>query len=540
MKLWYVPAIAAACFLTAAPSRSFAQANSNEIAWSLKYDPKTLDPAKVDDQASETVRYFTGGVLLRVNRHTQQFEPALAASWNISPDGKLVTFKLRSGLKFSDGSPLTSRDVVATLQRVLLPATAAPVAEEFVTPAGVTVDAPDASTVRVHLPKRVTNVGKVFDEIAIEPANKPSEGRVTAGPFVIADYKRGESLLLKRNPYYWKHDASGAALPYLASMRLDILANREQDELRFVRGQYQVLDSVPADTFDQLAKRASGSVHDLGASLNTEQLWFNQAPASPIPAWEKKWFTSRAFRNAVSLAIKREDLARIAYSGHATPANGFVSPANALWYNKQLKPAHTDVNAALQLLAKEGFRKTPAGLVDAEGHPVKFSLLTNAGNRSREKMASLVQQDLSALGMQVNVVTLDFPALIERLMHSQNYEAAMLGLSNVEPDPSSMMNVWMSSSPNHQWNPAEKTPATEWEAEIDKQMQLQAEAGDAKVRKAAVDRVQQIVADQQPFIYLVYPNMLCAASSALSGVEFSVLQPDVLSNIDFIRWKASR
>jgi len=133
-------------------------------------------------------------------------------------------------------------------------------------------------------------------------------------------------------------------------------------------------------------------------------------------------------------------------------------------------------------------------------------------------------------------VTLDFPALIERLMHTQNYEAAMLGLSNVEPDPSSMMNVWLSSSPNHQWNPSEKTPATEWEAEIDKLMQLQAVTADDKERKRAVDRVQQIVADEQPFIYLVYPNMLYGVAPGLSGVELSVLQPGVVSNIDRMKW----
>jgi peptide/nickel transport system substrate-binding protein len=155
-------------------------------------------------------------------------------------------------------------------------------------------------------------------------------------------------------------------------------------------------------------------------------------------------------------------------------------------------------------------------------------------------MAYLIQQDLAVLGIQVNVVTLDFPALIERLMHTQSYEAALLGLSNVDPDPSSMMNVWLSSSPNHQWNPSEKKPATDWEAEIDDLMLLQASTPIEKERKRATDRIQQIVFDQQPFIYLVYPNMLYAVSSSLSGVELSVLQPGVVSNIDMIRWKEAK
>jgi peptide/nickel transport system substrate-binding protein len=98
-----------------------------------------------------------------------------------------------------------------------------------------------------------------------------------------------------------------------------------------------------------------------------------------------------------------------------------------------------------------------------------------------------------------------------------------------------MMNEWLSSSPNHQWNPSEKTPATAWEAEIDREMQLQASSRSQSVRKLAVDRVQQIVADQQPFIYLVYPNVLQAISPQLRGVQPSILSPGPVYNIDFIR-----
>jgi peptide/nickel transport system substrate-binding protein len=508
---------------------------AQEILWSLKYDPRTFDPALVDDQASEMVRFLTGGVLLRLNRVTQQVEPSLASSWTISPDGKLITFHLRDHLRFSDGSPLTSSDVVSTLHRVLDSAAHAPVAEEFVDAKSVTVDAPDALTARVHLPQRIVGIGKVFDEIAIEPANHPSQGRVTAGSFFVADYKRGESILLQRNPYYWRRDAKGSQLPYLATVKLDILANRDQDELRFVRGQYQLIESVPAENFSVLAQKAPRAVHDLGPSLNTEQMWFNQSPAAPIPSFEKAWFASRAFRSAISLAIRRSDLARIAYDGHATPANGFVSPANKIWYNQSLPAVHEDTNAALALFVKEGFRKNGATLVDRDGHPVTFSLLTNAGNHAREKMASLIQQDLAAIGITVNVVMLDFPALIDRLMHTQNYEAALLGLSNVEPDPSSMMNVWLSSSPNHQWNPSEKTPATPWEAEIDRLMNAQAAAASDAERKRSVDRVQQIIFEEQPFIYLVYPNALYAVSPSLSNVQLTVLQPGIVSNIDFIK-----
>ena len=528
------------CFVGTSVTTRAQESHPGEIAWALNYDPKTLDPAKVDDQASELVRYLTAGVLVRLNRSTMALEPELADSWTISPDGKLFTVRLRPNLRFSDGSPLTAGDVVNTFQRVLSPATAAPVAEEFVEPSKVTLDAPDNLTVRLHLPVRLVSAATILDEIAIEPAGRPTEARVSAGPFAIAEYHHGEYLRLRRNPYFWRHDGGGTALPYLTSVRLDILANRETEELRFLRGQYALLDNVAPESFGAISRRLPGAARDLGASLNTEQMWFNQSPRSPLPAFEKQWFASRAFRAAVSGALRRQDLARIAFDGHATPANGFISPANVQWYNHSLAPVHEDPKAALDLLASDGFVKRGAQLFDREGHPVKFSLVTNAGNHARERMAALIQQDLAGVGMQVNIVTLDFPALIDRLMHTGDYEAALLGLSNVQPDPSSMMNLWLSDSPNHQWNPSEKTPATAWEAEIDRAMRRQAEATDFHVRKAAVDRVQTLVAAQLPFIYLVYPNTLCAVSPALDGVQYSVLQPNVVSGIDTIRVKGGR
>jgi peptide/nickel transport system substrate-binding protein len=510
-----------------------------EIAWAIHYDPKTFDPAKVDEQASELVRYLTGGVLFRLNRQTQEPEPQLAESFRVSDQGRLIAVRLREGLRFSDGSSLTSADVAWSLRRVLAPSTGAVVAEEFLSPREVVVDTPDKLTLRLHLPKPVIGIAKIFDEIAIEPANRPSEGRVTSGPFTVTGYKQGQYVRLSRNPHYWRRDNAGGPLPYATGIRLDILNSREQEISLFLRGEYDLIDGLSPDYYAILAQKSPRSVRDLGASLNTEQLWFNQSSRAALPEFEIAWFRNKTLRVAVSEAIHRADLARIAYSGHATPAFSFISPANTLWHNNNLKYPHENTADAVRMLAEAGFHRSGTQLYDSSGHPVKFSILTNSGNAARQKMAVLIQQDLAAIGMQVTIVALDFPALIERLLHKQDYEACLLGLSDVDADPSSMMNLWISSSPNHQWNPSETTPATEWEAEIDKQMNLQASSSSQRIRKLAVDRVQQIVADQQPFIYLVYPNALQAISPQLEGVQPAILSPGPVSNIDAIRREQS-
>jgi peptide/nickel transport system substrate-binding protein len=225
-------------------------------------------------------------------------------------------------------------------------------------------------------------------------------------------------------------------------------------------------------------------------------------------------------------------MARIAFRGHARPAIGPVSPANKFWFNAKLQPHPFDQKAALQLLTQDGFHLTDGALRDHEGHPVEFSIITNAGNKYRERMATMIQQDLAGIGVKVNVVTLDFPSLIERITSSFNYEACLLGLVNDELDPNAQMNIWLSSSDTHQWNPSQKTPATAWEAEIDKLMRAQAATLDPKKRKEAYDRVQEIAWQQEPFIYLVNKNALSAVSSSLHNAHPVVLRPQVYWNID--------
>ena len=310
--------------------------------------------------------------------------------------------------------------------------------------------------------------------------------------------------------------------------------------MKFSRGEIHLINTMDADYFDRLSTSSPAMVHDAGASLDSEQMWFNQVSTAPIPAYKMQWFISRNFRRAISSAINRDDLCRVAYNGHAHPAVGPVSPANRFWFNSHLQPVRFDQQAALQLLRQDGFQLAAGKLLDRDGHAVEFSIVTNAGNRTRERMATMVQQDLSALGITVHVVTLDFPSLIQRITQDFNYEAALLGLVNVELDPNEQMNVWLSSSETHQWNPKERTPATPWEAEIDRLMRAQASAMDDDARKKSFDRVQEIVADQVPFIYLVNKNALTAVSPSLENAKPVVLRPQTYWNIEYLKLAVER
>jgi peptide/nickel transport system substrate-binding protein len=480
---------------------------AGELRFALHDEPKTTDPLMMADESAEAIRYLTEGVLIRVNRLTQKPEPELATSWKVSKDSTKITFQLRQDVK-----SFTSEDVVKTFRRLLDPALHSPVADTFKTDKGtVKISAQGPFTVIAEFPAPTASIEIIFDQVAIGSG---------LGPFLVAERKSGVSILLKRNAAYWKRP-----LPVVDTIRIDIEQNRDLELLRFQRGELHLIDKLTPDLYERLAAEAPGTAVDAGPTLDSEFLWFNQAQRAPIAEHTKEWFRSTAFRHAISQGIQRADLCRVVYRGHATPAAGLVAPSNKLWFKQGLSPAAFDPASAAKLLADDGFRLQNGVLRDRGGHAVEFSLVTNAGSKTRVRMAAMIQEDLGKLGIKINIVTLDFPSLIERMTRTLNYEACLLGLVNVDADPSELMNVLLSSASNHPWNPSQKTPETAWEAEIDRLMLAQAATADYRARKKSFDRVQEIMREQEPVVYLLNPNSLSAVSKQVTGVKPTAFFP---------------
>jgi peptide/nickel transport system substrate-binding protein len=522
-------AVAAFC-LAALTGGALAQ---GQLRFCLRSEPKTFDPLKVEDDASMAIRYLTGGVLVRLNRQTQAVEPGLATSWKISKDSRQITFKLHSGVSFSDGTPFSAEDVAYTVQQLMDPALHSATGDTFRSGTGKPETKITSPTeISITFPAPVAGLDRQFDQVAILSAHSPKKEMAVLGPFMVADYKPGAAVLLKRNPNYWKTDEQGRKLPYLDSIQLDIQPNRDAEMLRFKRNEIDLINTLDSEYFDKLASGSQNVAHDAGPSLDSEQMWFNEVAKAPIPEYKKKWFRSATFRRAISQAINRNDLARVVFRGHAQPAVGPVSPANKFWFNSKLKPEVCSPDAALKALQKEGFHLENGTLKDMQGNEVVFSIITNSGNKYRERMATMIQEDLQKIGIHVNVVTLDFPSLLERMTQTSDYEAILLGLTNTGLDPNEVMNVWLSSSENHQWNPSEKTPETPWEAEVDNLMRAQASAADPKKRKESFDRVQEIAVEQAPFIYLVNRNALSAISANVQNASPVILVPQTYWNAE--------
>ena len=132
----------------------------------------------------------------------------------------------------------------------------------------------------------------------------------------------------------------------------------------------------------------------------------------------------------------------------------------------------------------------------------------------------------------MNIATLDFAGMVERIVSTYNYDACLFGTVGVSLDPSTDADIWLSSGSNHFWNPKQRSPETRWEAEVDDMMRRVDSVSDEKQRKASFDRVQEILYEQEPILFLVSPNALSAVSPVVRGVRPVVLRPQLLWNAE--------
>ncbi|MCU0513094.1 MAG: ABC transporter substrate-binding protein [Anaerolineae bacterium] len=530
---------------------------------SMRAEPRTLNPLAAVDAASKELLSLLHADLVHIHRPSQRTQAALARDWTVSADGLRYTLRLRRSLRFSDGAPLTADDVVFSFQALLDERTKAP-ARDLLRIQGrfPTIRKLDADTVELVLPAPYAPAERLFDSLAILPRHKLEatfrEGKLLeawnlttapastagAGPFRLKEYLPGQRIVLERNPYYWKRDGAGRALPYLDELVVLFMPDQEAEALRFRAGDIHLLSRVSARNFRSL-QSGPGSpqrvMTDLGPGLEQHLLFFNlnDVEKRGLSGLRSKrvWMQDPRFRKAISQAIDRQALARLAYQGKATPIVHHVSPGNRLWHVAVGAAPVRNVAAAERELRAMGLVRKGEWLMDGNGSPVEFSIAVNAGNLEQQQMATLVQEDLRGLGIRVTVAPLEFRSLIDRVMRTLDYEAAMLALRDGDVDPTPQMPMLLSTGAMHFWRPGQAAAAFPWEAEIDRLMQAQNSTMDPARRRELYGRVQQLVATELPFIALVSPHTLVGAHRELGNLQPAVLAPHLLDGLDVIFWK---
>ena len=358
----------------------------------------------------------------------------------------------------------------------------------------------------------------------------------------MKEYTPGQKLVLERNPFYWKSDGKGNSLPYVDEVVFLFVPSADAQVLRFQSGETDLISRLGAENFSVLSRQARGyTMTDAGPGLEYNFLFFNLndlgEKVSPEMARKSKWFREVKFRQAVSAAIDRDAIVRLIYQGRGAALWGPVTPGNPRWVNTSIPHPARSLERARSLLKEAGYswKNGAAGdpeLVDADGKAVEFSILTSSSNADRTKMAAIIQDDLKELGMHVQVLPLEFRSLIDRVSQTKEYDACLLGLASFDADPNSDINVWLSSGGTHLWNPSQAHPATPWESEVDALMEQQLDTPGFELRKKLYDRVQQILADYQPMIFLASPDILTGANNDIGNFHPSVLEPYVLWNVE--------
>ena len=541
-----------------------ASTRGGTLVSSLRSEPRTFNRIAFTGVPVDLYSILTSSKLIRVNRATQEAEPALVESWTISPDNKTYTLKLRDGVTWSDGVPFTSADVLFSFQAIYDPKTESPLdgvlrinGKPFV------VTAPDARTVVINLPgtlgvgvaildnvtvaakhkhEAALKAGKFREEFAVDT---PPADLVSIGPFKLTSYSAGQRLVFDRNPRYWKKDVAGTPLPYLDQVILEIVPDQNAELVRLQSGQFDTLQqqirSEDIATLRPLEQQGKLKVIELGVAADADAFFFNLRS----PYWAKDprrdWITRKEFRHALSHAIDREAFANTVFLGAGVPIWGPVTPGNKQWFNPNVPRRGYSVSRAKELLAGLGLSNRDADewLEDAKGTEAHFSVLAYRGNSSVERGSAILRDELKKIGVKVDVVLLEQGALLDR-MFSSNFDAIMFVFNATNLDPAMNPDFWLSSGAAHAWNRLQKIPATDWEKEIDDLMGTVMTSVDPAERKRAFDQVQMIFAENLPMLYFVAPRLYMCVNHRVGGLSPSILRPQLLWNVDQMTVKGNR
>jgi peptide/nickel transport system substrate-binding protein len=521
-------------------------------------EPRSFNRLASGSSVTDVVSHLTQAKLVRINRSTQQLEPWLAETFETAPGGTVFTLKLREGLRWSDGTPFTTEDVLFTF-RALQDEKAGSVLASALEINGqqIKVSAPDARTIRLEYPAPFGPGLRLLDNLPILPRHK-LEGALTAGnfaqswnaatppgdmagmgPFQLVRYDAGQRLVFSRNPNYWRKADDGTALPYLDEVVMEIVPDQSVELLRLQGGQADMFQYAlrPEDiaTLRPLVDQKRVSLIELGVTTDPDVFFLNLRDRHWAKDPRRGWVTRREFRQAISHAIDREAFADAIYLGAAVPVWGPVTPGNKEWFSPNVPRYPYSVDKARAKLAEIGLTNRDADewLEDEQGTEARFTLLTYRANQVMERESAMLRDELRKVGVAVDVVPLETNALIDRMLRG-DFESILFNYAATDLDPAISRDFWLSSGAAHVWNMAQAVPATPWEKEIDTLMAQQTATLDQAERRRLFAEVQRVFGEQVPALYFVAPRLYMGVSSRTLNLTPSVLRPQLLWSADTI------
>ncbi len=474
-------------------------------------DASSLIPFLSGDSASSDIQGYVYSSLLTVDKNMNQI-PDLAESYEISDDGLTITFHLREGLKWHDGAPFTSDDLLFQYQMMIDPDVPSAYKEPFMQIAEA--KAPDANTFVVRydepyapalsriggmtgLPRHVLKEVKPAD-LAKHPLSRKPVG---TGPYKLDNWEPQARVVLSANPDYMVKGE-----PHIARIQYRVIPDPATQFLELKTGNIDMMGLDPI----QFTRQTDGPEWEERFKkyryLGNGYTYIGYNLARPL-------FQDARVRRAITHAIDKNELVDGVLMGLGRPATGPMKPGT--WaYSDNVRRYPFDPAKAKALLAEAGWADTDGdGIVDRGGKPFGFTLVTNQGNAPRKKTAEIVQRRLKEIGMKVEIRIVEWSSFIKNFIDARDFDAIILGWSlGLDPDG---YDIWHSSKTG----PKEFNFVGYANKEVDALLEKGRRAFDKAERAKVYGRIQEILADEQPYTFLYYPEATPIVSSRIEGID---------------------
>lgn len=469
-------------------------------------EPSTLLPVLASDSASSDINGLVYDGLLRYDKNLR-LEGVLAESWDISPDNLTITFHLRKGVKWHDGQPFTSADVLFTYRLFIDPKVPTSYAEDFKQVAKV--EAPDDYTFRVSYASPYAP-GLESWGAAIHPRHL-LEGQdigksplarapIGTGPYRFVKWDAGEKLVLEANRDYF------AGAPYIQRVLYRIIPDPSTQFLELQSGGLDFMGLSPIQYARQTDTPAFRRDFNKYRYLSFGYTYLGYNLRKPL-------FQDQRVRQAIACAIDRQELIDGVLLGYGKVATGPYKP-DTWFYNPDVPRYLFDPARSRALLAEAGWQDTDGdGILEKAGQKLVFTIVTNQGNDLRTKSAEIIQRRLKEVGIGVQIRVVEWAAFLKEFIFTGNFDATILGWTGgPEPD---QYNIWHSSKTG----PRELNFIHYKNAEVDELLERGRRTFDQAERKKIYDRFQVILAEEQPYTFLYVPEALPAVARRFRGIE---------------------
>jgi len=486
-------------------------------------DASYLNPILASDSASADINGYVYNGLVKYDKNLKIIGD-LAESWDISEDGLVITFHLRRNVKWHDGEHFTSDDIKFTYEKLVDPNTRTPYASDYLMIDRLEIV--DPYTVKVKykepfspgleswgmgiIPRHIFDKG----DFNSHPANRHPVG---TGPYKFVEWKTDERIVLEANEDYFE------GRPYIDRIIYRIVPDQAVQFLELRKGTIDTMGLTP----DQFQKEAIGRDFTVNfnkfryPSFGYTYLGYNLR--NPL-------FKDKRVRQALTYAIDRQEIIDGVLLGLGQISTGPFPPTS--WaYNEAISVYGHNPEKAKELLYNCGWKDTDGdGILDREGKPFSFTIMTNQGNKMRELCATIIQSALREVGVQVKIRILEWAAFIHQYIDKKNFDAVILGWSlSRDPDQYS---IWHSS----QIKEGQYNFISYRNPQVDRLLVEGRRTFDMEKRKEIYHRIHAILADEQPYTFLYVADALPVVHKRFHGIEVA---PAGIG-YNFIRWYVAK